>query len=1153
MISSSSGGKRYTENAPVRPVMTVRSGVISSSSGSGSSTDNTRESIVNERPKCDGGVEDSEAGAENAREEFEREETGNVVSEDEATEQRHMKKIKDPLLPTQEEIEYHNLTHLPYRDWCPHCIRGRGKQEAHYKAKGERTMHELCFDYCFLGGSLSNTVTIPTMVIRDRDTRMTCSYVVGAKGTKADTKEEFNMSFTVSRAIAFIKEMGLENATITLKSDQEPSIKDVLNDIARVRTARAFIEHSPVKSSQSNGVAERAIQSVEAQVRVMRDALGSRIGATIPEDHPILHWVVEYASVLLNRFEVGHDGKTAYERLRGKKSSMNGIEFGELVHYRRTNWNSRKGKLDIPWYMGTYVGYRTNSGEMIIADEDGIHRTRSMKKLPREQRWQETILNQIKDTPMTMKNCKTKEDQEEKETQRTDVFNPPEARKVQTEAQEKEEEEAMPRSFHIIRRDIERYGPTSKCNACRALLRGDRVGVHSALCRRRFEEELRKTEEGRERLDRAMQKQNEYIGRKIEDEARSKRKTQDDDEEIAKRRREDDVRGNAQTDTMKRCMDDRVEQGGKEEIETGISTHQEQECRKESNTGVKRRKTREDRETGNGIEEVLEVACEEADTDYYKDMVEMSAYDDITGEELDARLVCAARNDELREMIRRKVWNEVDMDHAVRTSGHKPIQVRWIDHNKGSKDRPCYRSRLVAKEMKQLYGGKERDDVFAGMPPLEALKALLVWATMEFPQGQRGKLGQYVKKVCFLDVSKAYLYAPVDKEIFIELPEEFKRPGMCGRLNYALYGTRDAARYWEDELRRTFTKLGFVPGSSSPSLYWHPVRELRTFIHGDDIVSCGPETSLRWLNSELKKLYLIKMRGMIGPEVGDEKVASILNRTVSWTHSGIVYEADSRHAARIISQLGLEAANGTKTPGGAGSEEAKDELELDSNQSTQYRMIAARLNYLAADRPDLQFTVKEICRCMSRPTQGSWNMLKKVGRYLCAHKRMVIKFPYQPYVECIKVYVDTDYGGCRRTRKSTNGGAAMWGAGLIKSWASTQSVVALSSGEAEYYGLVKGGCIAIGIKSMLEDWGLLVKLRLYTDSSAGRGICMRSGLGKVRHIELQYLWLQEKVRSRILEIAKIKGTANPADIFTKYITRLEMIKHTCNLGAEFIE
>ncbi len=87
----------------------------------------------------------------------------------------------------------------------------------------------------------------------------------------------------------------------------------------------------------------------------------------------------------------------------------------------------------------------------------------------------------------------------------------------------------------------------------------------------------------------------------------------------------------------------------------------------------------------------------------------------------------------------------------------------------------------------------------------------------------------------------------------------------------------------------------------------------------------------------------------------------------------------------------------------------------------------------------------------------------------------------------------------------------MLGNHLVKSWASNQNVVALSSGEAEYYAIVKGGTQSIGAQSILRDIGVYVGVNICTDASAAKGIASRRGLGKVRHIDVSQLWIQDKV------------------------------------------
>jgi hypothetical protein len=114
--------------------------------------------------------------------------------------------------------------------------------------------------------------------------------------------------------------------------------------------------------------------------------------------------------------------------------------------------------------------------------------------------------------------------------------------------------------------------------------------------------------------------------------------------------------------------------------------------------------------------------------------------------------------------------------------------------------------------------------------------------------------------------------------------------------------------------------------------------------------------------------------------------------------------------------------------------------------------------------------------------------------------RMTILFGYQDGVNEMVIWTDTDFAGCVKTRKSTSGGVAMFGKHMIKSWCGTQAIVALSSGEAEYYGIVKGASIGLGLKSMFGDFGIRVAIRVNTDASAAKGIANRKGLGKLRHI-----------------------------------------------------
>ena len=80
----------------------------------------------------------------------------------------------------------------------------------------------------------------------------------------------------------------------------------------------------------------------------------------------------------------------------------------------------------------------------------------------------------------------------------------------------------------------------------------------------------------------------------------------------------------------------------------------------------------------------------------------------------------------------------------------------------------------------------------------------------------------------FIDISKAYLHADVlNDSIYVEMPGEMNMPNTCGRLLRALYGTRQAARAWEEEYTKTLKGVGFQRGKCNPCVYYHPRRDVR--------------------------------------------------------------------------------------------------------------------------------------------------------------------------------------------------------------------------------------------------------------------------------------------------------------------------------------
>ena len=179
--------------------------------------------------------------------------------------------------------------------------------------------------------------------------------------------------------------------------------------------------------------------------------------------------------------------------------------------------------------------------------------------------------------------------------------------------------------------------------------------------------------------------------------------------------------------------------------------------------------------------------------------------------------------------------------------------------------------------------------------------------------------------------------------------------------------------------------------------------------------------------------------------------------------------------------------------------------------------------------------------------------MKRIGRYLIGKTRASISYKWQGREEEIDGYTDSDWAGCRETGKSTSGGVLMIGGHFIKGWSKTQNSIALSSAEAELIAMAKLSAEALGLISLARDLGEEKIGKVWADSSAAIAIVNRLGAGKLRHIHIGSLWIQEVQKDRRLKFHKVAGVANCADLMTKNIATEVGEGHRACLGIHFAE
>ncbi len=259
-----------------------------------------------------------------------------VINNEEET--AKLKAAASPVRPSEAEVEEHRLTHLPYRNWCPECVAGRGLGEQRGRHAGRRhDLPRVGIDYWFItsGGlktrremvdeyprtdegnnaleaARAQPKLMKCLVIRCHESKAVFAHSVPVKGRDED-------NYVANLIASDISFMG--HIKLLLKSDNEPALLalgrdallaikcQVLADESPVE--KISIEHAPEHESQSNGGTECGIRQIRGLFRTIKLCTERRIGQTIPPTHPLAARLVEHVALLLNVFQVGGDCKTA--------------------------------------------------------------------------------------------------------------------------------------------------------------------------------------------------------------------------------------------------------------------------------------------------------------------------------------------------------------------------------------------------------------------------------------------------------------------------------------------------------------------------------------------------------------------------------------------------------------------------------------------------------------------------------------------------------------------------------------------------------------------------------------------------------------------------------------------------------------------------
>eukprot|EP00253_Pinus_taeda_P032482 PITA_32482 len=368
--------------------------------------------------------------------------------------------------------------------------------------------------------------------------------------------------------------------------------------------------------------------------------------------------------------------------------------------------------------------------------------------------------------------------------------------------------------------------------------------------------------------------------------------------------------------------------------------------------------------------------------------------------------------------------------------------------------------------------GRDYKETFTPVARMETVRAVLSIAA------------QNKWKVYQMDVKSAFLNGVLKEEVYIEQPLGYEKKDeehkVC-KLKKALYGFKQTPRAMMFILLKNFKTV---------------------------------------MKEEFEMIDMGLLRYFLGIEVDKNKNGFFISQ--------------ARYVNEVLGIFNMQECKAAITPTVMGLKLSKEDNNKDFDPSL-YKSIVGSLMYLTATRPDIMFPVSLISRFMERPKEVHWQATKSILRYVKGTKRFGILYTVSEHSDLVG-YTDSDWDGSVDDRKSTSGYVFHMGSGAI-SWASKkQSIVALSTTEAEYVAATAAACQAIWMRRMLRSLSQeqAKETVIFCDNSSAIALLKNSVFHKrTKHIDTRFHYIRELVSNGEIVLEHCRTQEQVADILTK--------------------
>eukprot|EP00873_Tetraselmis_striata_P026573 jgi/Tetstr1/446837/TSEL_034316.t1 len=459
------------------------------------------------------------------------------------------------------------------------------------------------------------------------------------------------------------------------------------------------------------------------------------------------------------------------------------------------------------------------------------------------------------------------------------------------------------------------------------------------------------------------------------------------------------------------------------------------------------------------------------------------------------------------------------------------IPSKWVFKVKYNADGSIarFKARLVVQGCRQRHG-IDYAETFAPTVKFTTIRVLFAIAV------------QYGWNIHQVDVDTAFLYAPVEEEIYMRPPpgyEQYDARGrpMVLRLLKSLYGLKQSPRNWHNTLHKFLVCYGFQQLKSDPGayVYWQGGQLICILVvYVDDMIFAFKDAV--WaadFKTALGARFDIKDLGVCAWALGMAVERDWDNATLK------VHQA--KYIDDMVHKFNLADAYAVSTPAEVGADVPGSNKPLAAEMPYQ-ALVGSLLYAMVATRPDIAEAVSKLCRVMAKPEERHWQAAKRVLRYLKGTKTLGLTFSGGKADGLLHGYCDADWAGDVVSRRSTTGFVFML-CGAAVSWKSQlQATVALSTAEAEYMALCAAVCEALFLRELLRELCCAQSEAtvIFEDNQSCIALTRNPMThGRSKHIAIKYHFTREKVLSGEVAIEYCPTAQMVADALTKALGRLK--------------